>query len=66
MASNTFLCWKCKGTFPKGWSDEEAEAEYKTLWGENLGEEREVLCDDCHNSFMTWYNKQDKGKLSHG
>ncbi len=61
--AKTFTCWKCKQTFPKEWSEEEAEAEYTSLFGQHMGEEREVLCDDCNNEFHAWFKKQDRKKF---
>lgn len=44
MADEQFSCAQCGGTFDKGWSDEEAEAEAMGLWGEISSV---VVCDDC-------------------
>lgn len=45
--SATFTCDRCGGTFPKAWSDDEAEAESRELFGEIEPTERAVICDDC-------------------
>lgn len=58
-----FTCWKCKGEFPKGWNDVEAEAEYTKLWGPHMGEERHLLCDVCDKKFKKWL-KINKGKYA--
>lgn len=47
---HTFTCAACGGTFPKGWSDEEAKSEAKALWGDVPAEECVVICDDCFQS----------------
>lgn len=46
-SDNTFKCARCKGTFEKAWTDEEALAEMKELFGELSEAERVVICDDC-------------------
>lgn len=56
----TFICWKCKQTFPKAWTDEEAEDEYKTLFGPPMGEPRETLCDNCDKEFKAWLEQQQQ------
>lgn len=58
--ADTFTCEGCGGTFAKEWSDEEAEKEYTILWGQHMGEERGVLCDDCHKTFHAWLKQQDR------
>lgn len=46
---DTFLCAQCGGTFPKGWSDDEAIAE-ATDNGFDLADPDDlvVVCDDCY------------------
>ena len=46
----TFTCSSCKLTFPKGWSDEEARAEYEATFG--AAPRGDVVCDDCYKAFM--------------
>jgi hypothetical protein len=47
-AQETFTCDGCGGTFAKGWTDAEADAEAQTVWGGvPQGAERGILCDDC-------------------
>jgi hypothetical protein len=53
-ASPTFTCDKCHGTFPKGWTEEEARAEAKANFGAAANGPCGVLCDDCHREFMAW------------
>lgn len=43
-----FNCVMCKQTFNKAWSDEEAEAEVKEVFGPIPLEECDVVCDDCY------------------
>lgn len=48
--SARFVCAACGGDFEKGWSDEEAAAEYAQDFGDfNDGEPPAVVCDDCYN-----------------
>lgn len=49
---DTFTCAICGGTFAKGWSDEEANAEAQGIFGvDNASKSQEmaVICDDCFN-----------------
>ena len=51
----TFVCAACHGTFPKGWSDEEALAESVDVFGVALpAEDQAVVCDDCYKQMMAW------------
>lgn len=44
--SDSYTCAYCKGTFLKGWSDEEAAAERDAVWG--LPESQcDLICEDC-------------------
>ena len=45
--NNEFTCEMCHGTFEKGWTDEEAEAELKQLFAPVPAEECGLICDDC-------------------
>lgn len=45
--TDTFTCASCGNTYPKGWTDEEAEVESKALWGDMPASEMAVICDDC-------------------
>jgi len=49
MGPGTFTCGACGGTFPRGWTDEEAAAEALAAFspGELLTEAVGVVCDDC-------------------
>jgi hypothetical protein len=46
--TETFTCEMCGGNYEKGWSDEEAEAEAKALFGELALQDRVVVCEDCY------------------
>ena len=46
--TDKFTCCMCKHTFDKSWSDEEAEREYKSIWGSC--EKGGTVCDDCFNA----------------
>ena len=50
----------CKETYTSGWTEEEAKAEYESIFGPNMGEEMAVLCDDCDVIFKDWYRKGGK------
>ena len=52
--SNTYTCASCGEMFKKGWSDEEAEAEYGKVFAEAkaASKERAVVCDDCYTLIM--------------
>lgn len=51
--SDTFKCSRCKETFKKGWTDEEAEAELKENFPGYEIEDCDVLCEDCFNKTLT-------------
>lgn len=59
----TFQCVMCGETFQKGWSDEEAMKEYEQNYGAHIGEEMDVVCDECHDAIMVWRKNMDKDKL---
>ena len=47
-----FTCENCRKTFPKGWTDDEADKEAKEIWGveaanSKVGAGMVVVCDDC-------------------
>ena len=47
--SDLFTCDGCGETFDKGWSDEEAEAEFQLRCPDNSeDDEKAVLCQGCH------------------
>lgn len=49
--NNTYTCAHCRGTFEKGWSDEEAVAEAKEDFGsapDQWNENAVMVCDDCY------------------
>lgn len=50
---NTFTCAVCGGTFPKAWTDEEAEEEaVRAGFGDVPAEERALVCDVCYPIVM--------------
>lgn len=60
MADDVFTCAVCKGVFPKGWSDEQAEAEYREDWGSlPAAEDRALVCDPCWHQVMAWVVGRD-------
>jgi hypothetical protein len=52
----TFKCENCKGVFNKEWSDEEAEAEWQSVFEKHAqaNQERGMVCDDCYNEMLDW------------
>lgn len=48
---NTFTCARCKKTYVKAWTDQEAMDEAKNVWNDELGEDLDVVCDDCYKEF---------------
>ena len=59
--SDTYTCSVCKGVFAKAWSDEEAVAETRAMYGDEIADSIEetcaVTCDDCHKEFLEWFEK---------
>ena len=54
----TYVCAICKEKFTKGWSDKEAFAEKKELWGDLPIEECDIICDDCFNlKFVEYFEE---------
>ena len=51
QTSDTFTCELCGGTFPKAWSDAEAQAEAVTN-GFDIQGDTAVVCDDCYDKIM--------------
>lgn len=50
--SDHYTCAECGGVFKKGWSDEEALAEQKLVFGAlPPPTENAIVCDDCYNAF---------------
>ena len=50
-----YVCCICGMRYAKGWSDEEANAEYEDNFGhkkEDATVELSVCCDDCYNGAM--------------
>lgn len=54
--SNEFTCSMCKATFEKAWTDEEAHNEMLENFGELKESQKTVICDDCYNEFMEWFD----------
>lgn len=48
MSSKTYTCAHCGGTFESGWSDEDAIAEARAAFGDQLGKDLVQVCDDCY------------------
>lgn len=56
--SETFTCTNCGGTFPKKWTDAEAEAEFKKNFHQWAKDKQAVICDSCYEEFMRWFCAQ--------
>lgn len=55
VGEGEFRCERCGGVFPKAWTDEEAAAEAKAVWGAvPAPEEAATICDDCYREFLAW------------
>lgn len=52
-----FTCEGCGGVFLKGWSDEEAQAEYDSV-KEWRGQPPAHLCEDCYQACLLWAESQ--------
>ncbi len=58
LKKNEYQCASCNNIYEKGWSDEEAEAEMKDLWGNLPKEEMAIVCDDCFKGIHPEKNKE--------
>lgn len=52
-ATRTYTCESCGGTWEKGWTDEEAEAEGRALLADPDAGGTAVICDDCFRLIMS-------------
>lgn len=53
--TGTFTCAACGGTFPKAWSEAEAEAEAVAVWGVEdamTADGMAIVCDDCYRELL--------------
>lgn len=52
--ADTFKCGLCEEEFDceDDWTEEDRNAEYEENFGEHMGEERAVVCDDCYKLIM--------------
>lgn len=57
--AENFRCEQCGGTFEKGWSDEDAEAERGAEFPSVPHEECALVCGDCYNQMMAWFRSPD-------
>jgi DNA-directed RNA polymerase subunit RPC12/RpoP len=51
---STYTCAACGGTFEKGWTDEEAEAEMKQLYGDLPKDDRVIICSSCNDKLRAY------------
>lgn len=56
LKANEYQCEICLGVFVKGWSDEEAQAEYEQLFPKHVAAKADkgVVCDDCYKKLVAW------------
>ena len=47
MKKNEYKCEACGEIYEKGWTDEEAMEEADSIWGNELGDDPAIICDDC-------------------
>lgn len=52
MKENEYQCAMCGGIFEKEWTDEEAEAELKEIFGDVPKENCGIVCDDCYKKAL--------------
>jgi hypothetical protein len=53
-----FVCEHCKRAFIRSRSDEEMEAEERSVFGKNAPEDdRVIVCDDCYTLLMSRYRR---------
>jgi hydrogenase maturation factor HypF (carbamoyltransferase family) len=57
---DAYVCEYCGRAYLKGRTDEEAMAEALELFGDALGVDPAVICDDCHKQFMRWAEELEK------
>ena len=58
--TDTFTCWLCQRTFPKGWGDDEALAELGENFPGTSVEECELVCDDCYRGIGLGLSGREK------
>lgn len=52
----TYICDACRKEFDSDWSDEEAMKEANELWGDLLGKDPAIICDDCFQKGIVKFN----------
>jgi hypothetical protein len=52
LKPHEYKCQTCKGIFNKGWSDEEALAEFRGYFPDLPMEEAGVICDICYQKMI--------------
>lgn len=63
--ADTYECSNCHQTFEKGWSDEEASAEYAGKFPTLTVEDAAIVCDDCYNKIMGWADTLPESERLH-
>ena len=51
LKDSEYQCDNCMGVFEKGWSDEEAQTEYETVFTGST-DETAIVCDDCYKEMV--------------
>lgn len=58
-----YVCAECGGEFDKGWTDDEAEAEYTATFADLPPDtDRALVCDDCFKRLMERYDDGRKNE----
>jgi len=55
LKSDEFRCKQCGGVFEKKWTEENALAEYRKIFGrlpKAIKEDKEPLCDGCYRKIL--------------
>lgn len=55
IPADCFQCSNCHGIFPKGLSDEEAEAQRAKEFPDIPSSEMVVVCDDCYEKMKAYF-----------
>lgn len=53
-----FRCQRCGEVYAKGWTDDEAAAEFREQFPGFGTEECALVCSECYGDFMIWMAKQ--------
>ena len=54
MTGREYKCAACEGIFYAEWTEEEAVAEAKDIFGVAVMDDAEQVCDDCYKKIMAF------------